>query len=77
MVLASAEVNHPAQLRADFQQFYGLNIDGMGSEYTYDHAAALAANLPRSSRLAAISAQTSSAHRAIASASFPLQATSE
>lgn len=54
MVLARAEVEHPAQLRADLQQYYGLNIDGMGSEYSYNHAAALVANLPRSSRIAAI-----------------------
>ena len=37
-------------LRADFQQFYGLDIDGMGGDYTLAHAAALAAQLPRESR---------------------------
>jgi len=54
MSLASAEVKHPAQLRADIQQYYGLNLDGMGSAYSYEHAAALVANLPRSSRIASI-----------------------
>lgn len=37
-------------LRADFQQFYGLNIDGMGKDYTLSHAAVLAAQLPAESR---------------------------
>lgn len=37
-------------LRADFQQFYGLDIDGMGRDYTLAHAAALAAQLPVESR---------------------------
>ena len=53
-MLARAEVYNQAQLRADLQQFYGLNYDDMGSGYSYEHAAALVANLPRSSRIAAI-----------------------
>lgn len=53
MALARAECEYPAQLRADMQQYYSLNLDGMGSDYTYEHAAALVANLPRSSRIAA------------------------
>ena len=40
----------PDRLRADFQQFYGLDIDGMGGDYTLAHAAALAAQLPVESR---------------------------
>lgn len=38
--------SHEDALRADFQRFYGLNLDGMGSAYSYRHAAALCANLP-------------------------------
>ena len=34
------------------QQFYGLNVDSMGVEYTHAHAAALIAQLPIDSRLA-------------------------
>lgn len=34
------------------QQFYGLGIDGMGTAFTATHAAALAAQLPPTSRLA-------------------------
>ena len=40
----------PGELRADFQQYYGLNIDGMGTDYTALHAAELAAFLPQDSR---------------------------
>lgn len=45
-MLAGALGNHPDELRADFQRFYGLNLDGMGVEYTHAHAAALCACLP-------------------------------
>lgn len=38
-------------MRADLQQYYGLNVDGMGAEYTCSHAAALVAMLPPQSRL--------------------------
>ena len=48
-MLASLLGSHPDELRADFQRFYGLNLDGMGIEYSTAHAAALAANLPRES----------------------------
>ena len=50
MVLARLEAERPDELRADFQQFYGLCIDGMGRAYTHAHAACLAAQLPRESR---------------------------
>ena len=43
-------VRHPAELRADFQQYYGLNIDGMGVDFSMLHAADLAAQLPHDSR---------------------------
>lgn len=33
-------------LRADFQRYYGLNLDDIGERYSYSHAAALCANLP-------------------------------
>lgn len=52
MALATVERNHPDELRADFQQVYGLNLDGMGEGYSHAHAAALMAQLPRSSRVA-------------------------
>lgn len=42
---------YPDELRADFQQFYGLNVDDMGAAFTRLHAAALCAQLPRESRL--------------------------
>lgn len=50
VVLACVLRRHPDKLRADFQQYYGLNLDGMGCDYSVDHAAALAANLPPESR---------------------------
>jgi len=39
------------ELRADFQQYYTLNIDKMGSEYSIMHVADLAAMLPQESRV--------------------------
>ena len=42
--------NHPDELRADFQQYYGLNLDGMGRYYSTLHAAALCAQLPEGAR---------------------------
>ena len=41
---------HPGELRADFQQYYNLNLDGMGRDYTTFHAADLAAHLPKDAR---------------------------
>ena len=41
----------PDALRADFQQYYNLNIDGMGREYRVLHAAALVAQLPTNARV--------------------------
>lgn len=51
MALAAAMGKYPDELRADFQRFYNLNIDDMGDGYTVAHAAALASQLPRGSRL--------------------------
>lgn len=50
MALAQACKNAPCELRADFQQYYGLNLDGMGEAYTLSHAACLCAQLPPESR---------------------------
>lgn len=43
---------YPDELRADFQQYYGLNIDGMGTDYSYSHAAVLVTQLPPNCRIA-------------------------
>ena len=48
-MLAALLEDHPGELRADFQRFYGLNLDGMGTEYSVAHAATLAAHLPQES----------------------------
>lgn len=52
MALATVEMDHPDELRADFQQVYGLNIDGMGEQFSHAHAAALMMQLPSGSRVA-------------------------
>jgi len=39
------------ELRADFQQYYTLNIDEMGVGYRVGHAAELAVMLPQESRV--------------------------
>lgn len=54
MLLAAVEYEHPDELRADLQQYYGINIDGMGVDYTHAHAAVLMRQLPLTSRLARI-----------------------
>ena len=41
-------------MRADFQQFYALNLDEMGGAYGIGHAACLAAQLPYGSRVIAL-----------------------
>lgn len=46
-----AEEECPDELRADMQQYYGLNIDGMGVDYSYAHAAVLVSQLPSNSRV--------------------------
>ena len=42
---------YKAELRADFQQYYTLNIDNMGIDYRLSHAADLAVMLPQESRV--------------------------
>ena len=49
MTLARLLNERPGELRADFQRFYGLNLDGMGVDYSMLHAADLAAHLPAES----------------------------
>lgn len=49
MALAWLLGNYASQLRADFQRYYSLNLDGMGTDYTVSHAVALACNLPSDS----------------------------
>ena len=49
-MLATLECEHHDELEADFQQYYGLDIGGMGEGYTVSHAACLAAQLPHGSR---------------------------
>lgn len=51
MSLVSIEERCPDELRADFQQYYGLNIDGMGVDYSHLHAAVLMSQLPAGSRV--------------------------
>lgn len=51
MLLAYVERDYPFQLRADFQETYNLNLDRMGVDYSYSHAAILVGQLPRSSRV--------------------------
>ena len=51
-MLILAEEKFPDQLRADFQQYYGLNLDGMGIDYSYSHAASILRQLPSNSRIA-------------------------
>ena len=51
MMLAYAEREYPFQLRADLQETYNLNLDRMGEDYTYLHAAILVSQLPSTSRL--------------------------
>lgn len=51
MFLAAMWARHPNELRADFQQYYGLNIDGVGRDYPIAHAAALVTMLPTDGRV--------------------------
>lgn len=42
---------HQDELRADFAEFYRLDLDGLGREYSTIHAAALLAQLPEGARV--------------------------
>ena len=48
--------DYPDYIRADFQQYYGLNIDEIGASFSVHHAAVLAAMLPTESRTIAVAA---------------------
>lgn len=50
-MLARLVRDRPSELRADLQQYYGLNMDGMGAAYSYAHAACLCAQLPAGARV--------------------------
>lgn len=50
MALARALVEHPAEVRADFQEHYGLDIDRMGEAFSCLHAADLLMQLPEGAR---------------------------
>lgn len=58
LILAFFLRKYPDQLRADFQQYYGLNLDEMGGAYGIGHAACLAAQLTGESRTIAAHAKT-------------------
>lgn len=51
MLLARLMRDKPCELRADMQAYYGLNLDGMGTAYSYAHAACCAAQLPAGARV--------------------------
>ncbi len=54
MYLARAWRNHPTELRADLQRYYGVNWDTvLAGSVSFLHAAALAVCLPLGSRLLA------------------------
>lgn len=50
-MFASMLGRYKLELRADFQQFYTLDIDRMGKDYKIVHAAELAVMLPQDSRV--------------------------
>ena len=51
IAFASAVYLHEDELRADFQQYYSLNIDDVDKAFGVAHAASLMAQLPPDSRL--------------------------
>ena len=51
MLLARLLSDKPCELRADMQQYYGLDLDGMGVAYSHAHAACCAAQLPAGARV--------------------------
>ena len=50
-MFASMYHRYKIELRADFQQYYTLDIDKLGVDYSIVHAADLAVMLPQSSRV--------------------------
>ena len=53
MLLVALLRRRRGELEADFRQYYGLDLGGMGRDYTVLHAATLAAHLPLGSRTVA------------------------
>lgn len=51
ITLALLQSRHRDELEADFQQFYGLDYSRMGADYSVAHAAVLANQMPRESRV--------------------------
>lgn len=56
-MLVRALKEHEGAVRADFQEFYNLNIEHMGRDYSTIHAAELLVELPEQSRVRAIYAE--------------------
>lgn len=50
MTLAALMGRYPDELRADLQQYYGICIDDVGTKFSVEHLACLAAQLPLQSR---------------------------
>jgi len=53
MYLAVSLRDHPNEVRADLQRFFGLNMDNMGVDFTLLHAAVCISHLPYGSALVA------------------------
>ena len=52
MALAALLAKHPEELRADLQQYYGIDLDrAMAGEHSAYHVAVLACHLPSDSRV--------------------------
>lgn len=52
MLLARLMDEHPGALRADLQQYYGIDLDhAMRGEHSAGHVAALAEHLPKDARV--------------------------
>ena len=50
-MFASILRRYALELRADFQQYYSLNLDRLGIDYSVTHAADLVVMLPQKSRV--------------------------
>lgn len=51
MALACALTDYRDELEADFQQYYGLDLERAGQFYSFNHAARLMVQLPENSRV--------------------------
>ena len=50
-MFARIHKRYALELRADLQQFYGLNIDGLGKDFRISHAVDLTVMLPANARI--------------------------